>query len=165
MANQRRGIAGNRLKAVFAVILVGVAAIAIVYRPPADPESLAAEARAAVLAHDYEKALQLAEDALTMVKNGGYPDAYIAKFHLLRGQAWQLVGELQFALDDYTRAVELAPSYPEAYFLRGAYFAALQQVDLALSDFATTVALDPGGRFGDEARGYVERLSAAADGQ
>ncbi|MBK9124222.1 MAG: hypothetical protein IPM16_14045 [Chloroflexi bacterium] len=162
MATQRRGIAGNGLKAVLAVVIVGVAAIAISYRPPADPETMAADARAAVLAGDYEKALQLAEDALTIVKNGGYPDDYIAKFHLLRGQAWQLVSELQFALDDYTRAVELAPAYPEAYFLRGAYFATLQQYELALNDFAATVALDPGGRFGDEARGYIEQLSAAA---
>lgn len=162
MAAQRRGIAGNRVGVVLALVIVGVAAIAISYRPPADPEALAAEARAAVQAGDYEKALQLAEDALSMIKNGGYPDDYIAKFYLLRGQAWQLVSELQFALDDYTRAVELAPNYPEAYFLRGAYFAALQQVELALNDFAVTVALDPGGRFGDEARGYIERLSAAA---
>jgi tetratricopeptide (TPR) repeat protein len=48
------------------------------------------------------------------------------------------------AIRDLTRALELAPDNPEAYYQRGLAYALLGRRDKALADYEQTCALDPG---------------------
>ena len=54
-----------------------------------------------------------------------------------------LAGEMQSAIDDYTKAVELNPEYSEAYYHRGShYYSYLKDNRKALRDFNRAIKLD-----------------------
>ena len=157
----------NAVRLIALLVIAGVIGAVIASRPTTDPEALAAQAQRYVRESKFEDALRTAEDALQIVKNGGYPPEYVAKFHLLRGQMWGAVYEWDFALADLDTAVELAPDYPEAYYLRGMFLAARAEPDRALSDLQQTVALDPDGRYAADARAAIaaiERQQEALNG-
>lgn len=162
-----RWLSRNAVRLISLLLIAGVAAALIASRPMTDPEQMAAQVRQYVREFKYEDALRTAEDALQIVKNGGYPPEYVAKFHLLRGQMWHAVYEWDFALTDFDTAIELAPDYPEAYYLRGTFFAGRSELDLALDDLAQAVALDPDGRYAADARAAIatiERQKEALNG-
>ncbi len=52
-----------------------------------------------------------------------------------RGLAWRKLGNLQEALDDFTRALEINPRFPHAYYSRALGLAAKGHYILALADF------------------------------
>ena len=153
-----RRLSRNAVRLIALLLIAGVIGAVIASRPTTDPEQLAAQAQRYVREFKYEDALRTAEDALQIVKNGGYPPEYVAKFHLLRGQMWHAVYEWDFALTDFDTAIELAPDYPEAYYLRGTFFAGRSELDLALADLQQAVALDPDGRYAATARAAIETL-------
>lgn len=148
----------NIVRVVALIVIAGAAGALLASRRPADPEALYARALAHVRAFEYEDALGAAQDALDIVTAGGYPPDYVAKFHLLRGQMWLAVYEWDAALADYDAAVALAPTYPEAYYLRGNLFAIRDEIELALADFAQVAALDPNGRYAADARAAITDL-------
>lgn len=149
----------NALRLIVLVIAAGVIGAVLASRPSTDPETMAVQVREYARDFKVEDALRTAQDALDIVKNGGYPDEYVAKFYLLRGQMWLLVYEWDFALSDYDAAVELAPEYPEAYYLRGVFYATRTELDLAIADFERVVTLDPDGRYAAQSRGAIEDLT------
>ena len=70
------------------------------------------------------------------------------------------------SLDDYNTAIELNPSYAEAYFQRGLlYYSILQTGDSlreeALADFRHYLELAPDGPHADEPRRYITGIEAA----
>jgi tetratricopeptide (TPR) repeat protein len=78
-----------------------------------------------------------------------------------RGVAYQILGNLQQALDDFSRVIEMQPGDPKAYYLRGVLYWNQSRNAEALADLKTAGELgyqlardflkehDPGG--GDEA--------------
>jgi tetratricopeptide (TPR) repeat protein len=60
-----------------------------------------------------------------------------------RGSVFEKRGQLDKALEDYTRAITIYPSYVEAYSDRGAVFEKMGLVERALEDFDRAIDLDP----------------------
>ncbi len=52
-------------------------------------------------------------------------------------------GDSQRALEDYNKAVELAPRYAQPYYYRGVFHVVQKDADAALQDFDTAVSLNP----------------------
>ncbi len=73
----------------------------------------------------------------------------------LRGNAFKELGDYQAALDDYTRALELAP---EAYWFnrRGLVYEETRQFELAAADYARAIELDPTWAIAYNNRGYIK---------
>jgi len=59
----------------------------------------------------------------------------------------------QDAIDEYTRAVSIAPNYADAYFNRGIAYLYLGNYDDALADYTCTISIDP-----DYAASYRNRV-------
>lgn len=60
-----------------------------------------------------------------------------------RGEARNLQGKHALAVEDFNRAVELAPELAPAYKGRGIALYKLERIDAALSDWRRAIALDP----------------------
>ena len=54
-----------------------------------------------------------------------------------RGLAYSKRGEVERAIEDYTKAIELKPDYAETYYHRGGAFLRLGEREKAKSDIAT----------------------------
>jgi len=52
-------------------------------------------------------------------------------------------GNYKEALEDYKKAIELNPRFPDTYFNRGVLYAKLKAIDLALRDFTQVITLNP----------------------
>ena len=48
----------------------------------------------------------------------------------------------QQAVENYSRAIQLKPSYPEAYSHRGYAYQQLKQIDKALADYNKAIEID-----------------------
>jgi tetratricopeptide (TPR) repeat protein len=62
---------------------------------------------------------------------------------LNRGSAHFNKGDYRQALADYGRAIEMMPTYAEAFFNRGSAAAAMGELDGAIADFSRAIALKP----------------------
>ncbi len=60
-----------------------------------------------------------------------------AEMYYNRGLAHSKKGEVELAVKDYTKAIELKPDYAEAYYNRGGAFLRLGKREKAKSDLAT----------------------------
>jgi tetratricopeptide (TPR) repeat protein len=58
-----------------------------------------------------------------------------------RGTAYQILGNLQQALDDFSRVIEMQPGDPKAYYLRGVLYWNQSRVTEALADLKTAAEL------------------------
>jgi protein O-mannosyl-transferase len=90
---------------------------------------------------------QVWKDAPTMItdvieKNRSDVDVSIGYF--FRGNIRDLSQDMQGALNDFSRAIELNPSYTMAYNNRGIIRGSLQDFEGALEDFNKAVELEPG---------------------
>lgn len=79
--------------------------------------------------------------------DGSYLPAYIN-----RAVTYTERRTYEAAVEDYTRAIELAPNLSAAYNNRGIVYAAQQEYELALADFARVLDLD-----GNDVSGYNNR--------
>ena len=60
-----------------------------------------------------------------------------AEMYYNRGLAHSKKGELELAIKNYTKVIELQPDYAEAYYNRGGSFLRLGEREKAKSDLAT----------------------------
>ena len=60
-----------------------------------------------------------------------------AEMYYNRGLAHSKKGEVELAIADYTKAIELKPDYTDAYYNRGGAFLRLGEREKAKSDLAT----------------------------
>jgi tetratricopeptide (TPR) repeat protein len=58
-----------------------------------------------------------------------------------RGTAYQILGNLQQALDDFSRVIEMQPGDPKAYYLRGVLYWNQSRATEALADLKTAAEL------------------------
>jgi tetratricopeptide (TPR) repeat protein/predicted aspartyl protease len=73
----------------------------------------------------------------------GEPDPVDASGFARRGEAFAARRDFEHALQDLTRACELAPNEADYFYHRGLVRAAYRQADLALGDFDQTLKLKP----------------------
>jgi tetratricopeptide (TPR) repeat protein len=72
--------------------------------------------------------------------------------HISRGKTYFDIGRSAEAIADFDKAIDLDPTYAEAYINRGAAYGKIGQFDRALADFNKGVELKP-----DNAFGYFNR--------
>lgn len=87
-----------------------------------------------------------------LIKTEGLPDTDRALAHSNRGLAYERLGRLRRALEDYETAVGLDPALAPAYNNRGNVHAALGNLEQALADHSRAVELAP-----DYAHAYYNR--------
>jgi tetratricopeptide (TPR) repeat protein len=59
------------------------------------------------------------------------------------GLAYAAKGQLDLAIQDYNKAIELDPTYTAAYYNRGVVHHTKDQFDLAIQDYCKAIELDP----------------------
>ena len=70
------------------------------------------------------------------------PNQKCADTYYNRGLAHSKKGEVELAIEDYTKAIELKPDFAEAYYYRGGAFLRLGEQEKAKSDLATARHLE-----------------------
>lgn len=70
-------------------------------------------------------------------------DQKLAEQVLERVERYWKTEELDKALKECERAIEIAPEYADVYFCRGMTYEELGQLELAIVDYQTAVQLDP----------------------
>jgi len=66
-----------------------------------------------------------------------------AEFYFNRGVTSYKKGQLDQAISDYTKALEINPKYAEAYYNRGNVYSDKGQYDQAISDFTKALEINP----------------------
>jgi tetratricopeptide (TPR) repeat protein len=94
-------------------------------------------------------------DACTTLLSGGGAAAWM---YFNRGLAFKILGELAEAASDYTKAIELDPSFGAAYTNRGNVRVLRNDLHGALADFRKALTLDPND---DVARQNLKAIQAA----
>ena len=82
---------------------------------------------------DYDEAILYFNECLRLQAN-------FAEAYYWRGQAYEQVNRLPFALNDYTSYLQLVPQNPEALFNRGRVHYLLEQFQQAKEDFTKLLA-------------------------
>lgn len=60
-----------------------------------------------------------------------------------RGLAFGYIGDVENAIGDFEKAIQLDPKFTEAYLNRGSAYLSLKEVQKALDDFGKVISLDP----------------------
>ena len=66
-----------------------------------------------------------------------------AHFHVDRGNAYLINGQIQKAIADFDKALSLNPRSPRAWFFRGVTRGKLKQYQLAINDYSEAIRLKP----------------------
>ena len=74
------------------------------------------------------------------------------------GQAHREAGDAEAALQSFTRAIQLSPTFAPAYVARGAVFLSQGELDLALADADAALEIDPTDALAHALRGEALRL-------
>lgn len=93
---------------------------------------------------DADKAIKECSELLDMWHGptGQTSDAIVPTFFLIRGQAWRKKGEIDRALADIQKALELSPNYSDAYYRRGQIAVDRGDLDAALPDLNKAIELE-----------------------
>ena len=67
--------------------------------------------------------------------------------------------DYQGAIEMYTKAIELKPSFEDAYFNRAQNYLKLKKYDEAITDFTKTISINPKAADAYNGRGYVYYLA------
>jgi tetratricopeptide (TPR) repeat protein len=94
---------------------------------------------------DYEVALELD------------PDVYTYNVH---GSIIASLGRLEEAIEEYDRAIEMAPDYPETYFNRGYAYKLLGEVASSVADFEKFLSFEKhwNEEMVSQAQGHIKEL-------
>lgn len=74
---------------------------------------------------------------------GDLPEGDMVTAHVNRGVAYKLTGQLEAAIDDYTKALELSPESGDIYTTRANAFLEMAQLDAAINDANKALAYNP----------------------
>lgn len=75
-----------------------------------------------------------------------------------RGDIIMLIYEWNRALENYDKAIELAPDYAEAYYRRGILLYTMVERENAIEDFETYMEFEPEGEFAESAQAYINSI-------
>ena len=75
-----------------------------------------------------------------------------AEAHYNKGVAYELAGEYRLAIQEYDKAIELNPNFPDAYVSRGFAYDYLGEIHRAIEDYDKAIELDS-----NRARAYNNR--------
>ena len=114
---------------------------------PTDPGILLDRAGAYLDQKHYQEALADTASALAL-------DSKLALAHNMRGTALRATDQAQQALEEFTKAVELAPN-SDNYYQRGATYQALNDHHHAVEDFTQAISFDP-----DKSQAYFARAES-----
>ena len=80
----------------------------------------------------------------TFVSPVGIADMCVASsIYFYRGKAYQLTGDVEHAIRDYTRAIELGPVFTVIYYSRGIAYAESGDYEQAIRDLERYLELTP----------------------
>jgi len=127
-------------------------------------QQLYAEAEAAIEAGALQDAVAKLTEGLAI--DDHFRQRYVTQY-AQRAFAYQRMGQLEPAIADYDRAIEMEPEINQAQYLfhRGMCFAGLGQFERAVADYGASIALHQGhpGPFHLRAKLLVNELHAYAD--
>jgi len=109
---------------------------------------------------DVDAAIALMIDKDDELRNGVYSWSSLPELYVLRGQMVMLLYEWDRVLADYNTALELDPTYADAYFYRGVLYYSVLEREQALADFEYYLELAPEGDHVAEATRYAESILA-----
>jgi len=101
---------------------------------------------------DYETAIECFDKAL---ENMSVPSPYI---YYYRGNANYWVKNIQRAIQDYDKSIQINPQFAEAYFNRGATYSDLGDYQSAIQDFDKVIQINP-----QDAEAYYNRGTTYAN--
>ena len=86
-------------------------------------------------------------------------DSQDAQFYFNRGYEHQDHGQLDKAISDYTKVIEMKPEFADAYFNRGNAHKDKGLLDLAISDYSKAIEINPEDAAAYNNRGiaYIEK--------
>jgi tetratricopeptide (TPR) repeat protein len=101
---------------------------------------------------DYDDAIKLLTKA---IKSDEFSGDDLATIHMYRGFSWEGKGNLNKALDDYSKAIELNPRDTAAYTLRGVAWVRKAEYDKAIADYTKAIEITPKFAKAYNNRGYT----------
>ena len=81
------------------------------------------------------------------IDTGGLSGKDLAAVLTSRGVAYDMVGQTDRAIDDFTAAIRLNPNHSDAYVHRGLAWAKKRDFNRAIADFSDAIPRDPSGAF------------------
>ncbi len=83
------------------------------------------------------------EEAVDLISQAIAENATEAKLYADRGVAFRKLKKFNLALEDYQRALELAPNFFQAYVYKGNLFKELGQFDQSVENYEQAISLNP----------------------
>lgn len=134
---------------------IGSISLRLLTPQPSEIDSLIAQSRQLAAESRIDDAIADMDSAIALAPDD--PALYVE-----RGQRIILLFEWDRALADYDRALELDPTYADAYFYRGVLYASVPEAGnaraQAVADFEQYLTLAPNGSHADEAQAALAAL-------
>jgi len=115
------------------------------------------------VSHIFQQDPKKAINDFTMSINTIKEEDGTEEVYIYRGSAYEMLGEKQCALEDYSRAIELNPSSTSGYSSRGFIHVENGHFELALGDFTKLIELDSNDELSYLKRANVYMLSKQND--
>lgn len=84
-------------------------------------------------------------------------DSFNARAYHNRGVARRAIGDLDGAIDDFTRSIRMAPDMAQVYINRGNAYQLKGEFGLAIADYNRAIAVEPGSASAYNNRGLARR--------
>ena len=84
------------------------------------------------------------QDCSAAIDSHLFQGLQLAGLHVNRANAYDANGDMDSALKDYNRAIELAPDSASIYYNRAVLFVSQKDYDSALKDYDSAIRLNPG---------------------
>ena len=118
------------------------------YRPT-DALAVGEHAEMLVLTEQYERALQRADQAVSLSPR-------TAKYRIVRARALTEIGRNEDALADFRVAQDVEPHNADIPYYRGATYDRMGRYDEAIADYRAVIARDPSGTNAIIAQSYID---------
>jgi tetratricopeptide (TPR) repeat protein len=123
-------------------VLIGAAVVLPALVAPAAAQVQAQVAWCGNLGHKFTLDMQI-NGCTTLIDSGKMSDKPQAWAHANRGMAFMYKGDVDRALADLTRAIEIDPTYAIAFTDRGTVYDSKNDHARAIADFDAAIKLDP----------------------